>query len=61
MNEVAQEAMKQIDLKKYVNKFQRGHNKIDKVALIFSQRTNATVVIEEAKNWIARPLDNDLN
>ncbi|MDR3203500.1 MAG: PD-(D/E)XK nuclease domain-containing protein [Deltaproteobacteria bacterium] len=45
MVKAAGEAMAQIDLKKYVNKFQGGNNKIYKVALIFGGRTQVAVVI----------------
>jgi hypothetical protein len=51
MVKAAGEAMAQIDLKKYVNKFQEGKNNIYKVALIFGRRTQVASLIEEAKNW----------
>jgi hypothetical protein len=56
MAQAAGEAMAQIDLKKYVNKFQGGNNKIYKVALIFGRRTQVASLIEQDKNWSALDL-----
>ncbi|MDR3204175.1 MAG: ATP-binding protein [Deltaproteobacteria bacterium] len=59
MDKMAKEAIAQIDLKKYINKFQGGANKIFKVALVIGGRTNTCALIEEAINWRAGPLGGD--
>jgi hypothetical protein len=59
MNKAAQTAVAQIDLNRYVQKFQGGGNTIYKAALIIGGRSNVLFVLEEAQNWSAENLDGD--
>ncbi|MDR1085047.1 MAG: AAA family ATPase [Deltaproteobacteria bacterium] len=61
MNKAARIAAAQIDLNRYVQKFQGGGNAIYKAALVIGGRSNVLLVLKEAKNWTPeKQFDNDL-